>query len=450
MKIKENITEKLTKIAAGATIITYFAIGTGCDDAQQIRKISTEDVTNNDNENTKNDDKDTAFDTNDNDFVENNGEDNKDDTTNINDENYVNPSDNEGKPTENNDSEEPTDVFLNSYYVDFDMPEDIVATKDEMQTGNGFDKIIETQQKNHELCPYSYNSNSYTDSDENIRVVDYCVAQPVDFESEPIIWLENVVPTVFNKAGLSPDTPHRIVYMQANYSNNEGSKIIYTVDIKIKNMVFEISFESNYCLKQATSDNLATINPAPQAECSATPTLKKAITSTQHKTRDADTNQQRNETLCATMPNHKYDKEKNTCYTSISDFILLENVTHTLLNREGFSWTDVPYTVISMNKKGSTAHIDMLVNNMNVQVELMNTKSCIDTTMCEKQGSSCIPTIRPEPNAYTNCEYRYETKNIKSKQNSGYKIAPKFNKPNFVVPRKHYVKNIRNFGHNGR
>ena len=346
-----------------------------------------------DPENTVNDPDDPSHQS-DNGFVENDDNDNKN-------EDPVDPYDNEDEPIEDNDSEEPNEIFLDSYYVDFDMPEDIVATKEEMKTGKGFDKIIETQQKNHELCPYTYTSNSYTDSDENVRVVDYCAAQPVDFESEPIIWLENVVPTVFNKVGLSPDTPHRVVYMQAEYSNSD-SPVRYTVDIKIKNMVFEVSFESNYCLKQANSDNFVAINPAPQAECSATPTLKKSITTNQNLTKNTD--QERNEILCATMPNHIYDKENNTCHTHISEFVLLENVIHTLLNREGFSWIDVPYTVISMNKKGSTAHIDMLVNNMNVQVELMNTKSCIDTTTCEQEDAGCKRRIRPEPNAVTNCD----------------------------------------------
>lgn len=332
---------------------------------------------------------------------QNDNNDNKDDIVDTHDEDSVDPSDNENEPIEDNDSDEINEPFLDSYYVDFDMPEDIVATKEEMKTGEGFDKIMETQQKNQKICPYSYNSNSYTDNDENVRVVDYCVAQPFDFESDPIIWLENVVPTVFNKAGLSPDTPHRIVYMQAEYSNNESPKIIYTVDIKIKNMVFEVSFESNYCLKQANSDNFVAINPAPQAECSATPTLKKSITTNQNLTKNTD--QERNEILCATMPNHIYDKENNTCHTSISEFVLLENVTHTLLNRDGFSWADVSYKITNMNKKASIVHIDMMVNDMNVQVELMNTKSCIDTTTCEQQDIDCKRSIRPEPNAVTNC-----------------------------------------------
>ena len=51
-------------------------------------------------------------------------------------------------------------------------------------------------------------------------------------------------------------------------------------------------------------------------------------------------------TVCGiTMPNHQYDEETNTCYTTVEEFGWVENIPHKLLNKKGFSWKTNGYHV---------------------------------------------------------------------------------------------------------
>ena len=283
-------------------------------------------------------------------------------------------------------------------------------------------------------------------------------------------WLENVVPTWFSNAysyTMTSPTTYRIVYMQVDYAN-KGSPS--NVKIRQPFVIYDIDLTSANCLgqtAQATEDtSVITATPMSGAMKGCylddTGDITKPIqTKNVKQTRDSSA---QDIALCATMPNHQYDEETNTCYTTVEEFGWVENIPHTLLNKKGFSWKTNGYRVnrIERHLDTNTFYMDIQMKNMNIHVELPNAKSCM--LQCQGQ-EGCTVHIEPSPDASKGCFVNGEesAQNLNNqKHNLKHKLAPRFIKPVPTVAKQHYAKNIttnrqkwlarniRNFGHNGR
>ncbi len=456
MRVKENITEKLTKFVFGAMLITGVALGTGCNGAQQINKIPTEDKADDSNENADhqndrdsvvdvNDDDDnsnTPIEDNDNDNLNDHNDDNKpidndkDDIIGTNDDDSVSITD-EDNPVENNDSDEIPNQSPEHYYGGCVFTaEDMVGTKEEIAAGM-YDEVNERarqiREKNKEICLGRYTMKNKEDSEGNVYIVDECEVNNAYLGLEEPIWYENVIPTVFNAMGLEPNTPHRIRYI---FKKNRGSPT--TIYVKIKNMQIIYHGVVSNCLEQ-TGENMLNFEIAPSVdgECiGTTSTSDQVVMPKQHTSRTPGT--QKDKELCATMPNYQYDEANNICHTTITEEVYMGMVAHTLLNVKGFSWAEIPYRITYMKKDINTniIYMDMLVNDMIVHITLQNpTDPCL-----EHDGAwADIPPPGDDNNYNDLCTIGL----LNPKHNIKDKTVPGLKKPFYNVPQKRYAQSVR-------
>ena len=349
-------------------------------DEQPINNNDSDDVIEN------NDKDEHPIETNDNDTIENN----------------------DGDPIENNDGDnnEPTendnsDNTPGYYYVTNNFtPEDMVATKEEIN--NSPDEVNKKLKSKHsytrDKCPSpDWQSNEEYDETGNLYVVDKC---KIIMDNE-LRWLEQIVPiwfyNAYNYITTSP-TRYRIVYMQVDYAN-KGSPS--NVKIRQPFIIYDIDLTSANCLGQATEDtSVITANTDSACVLDNIGGIGNPIqTKNEKQTRDSSA---QDIALCATMPNHQYDEETNTCYTTVEEFGWVENIPHKLLNKKGFSWATNGYRVnrIERHLDTNTFYMDIQMKNMNIHVELPNAKSCM--LQCQGQ-EGCTVHIEPSPDASKGC-----------------------------------------------
>ncbi|MBQ4438884.1 hypothetical protein II898_08405 [bacterium] len=364
----------------------------------------------------------------------------KDDIIGTNDDDSVSITD-EDNPVENNDSDEIPNQSPEHYYGGCKFtPEDMVATKEEIEAGI-YDEINERirkiGEKNKEICLGRYNMVKKYDSEGNVYIVDECEVNNVYLGLEEPIWYENVIPTVFNAMGLEPNTPHRILNIsKGKWCMNKGDPL--DIYIKIKNMKIKAYVSVFECLEQAGGDMLSfEITPSVDGECiGTTSTSDQVIMPKQHTSRTPGT--QKDKELCTTMPNYQYDEANNICHTTITEEVYMGMVAHTLLNVKGFSWAETPYRITYMKKDINTnvIYMDMLVNDMVVHITLQNPKD-----PCLEHGGTYADV--PPPGFDNNYNDLCTIGLLNPKHNIKDKTVPGLKKPFYNVPQKRYAQSVR-------
>lgn len=479
MRTKNDITEKLKKLVAGATLMTGIAIGSGCGQSQQPNIAPKEDVVNDEDENIIND-KDEPIKHNDTDNLVNDA-----DNTDKNDKDEPIEKNDEDTPSENNDQDEiePNDNndpnpheddnwddMENYYYITAGFtPQDLVALKDEID-GNP-EKVNENVQNIHDntksSCPGTWQNNGEQyDENGNLYIVDTC-----KLDLDNLQWLENVAPRVWKTIyGLVAPIPHRIVSMKVNHMKNGSPS---NVQIRRRFITYDVNVTSANCLGQISNGtSVIEIQQSylPTLGCSADGQTISEPLQTKSVPQAKDIAHTGNQIFCNTMPNNQYDAENEICYATIEEFIWLENVPHRLFNLNYLpDWISTGYEFNRIERHLDTGifHLDMNVKdttiklNMNLQVELKNAKICMD--QCRGQ-EDCTVYIEPTPKASDGCFINGESaQRLKPKQyDFKHKMTPRFNKPTPIVSKqfcaqkaknnhqKWSVRNVRNFGRNGR
>lgn len=481
--------DKLKKIVAGATIMTGIAMGTSCEDSQQIRPVPSEDIVNDDENNIndengnkndennpiENNDDDRPIDNNDNDGpiehndsddpIENNDE---DDITDVNDDDPIENNDNDNNPSEYDDSDNIKDS--NRFFQD-----DCVAKTESLENLTQ-DQIDAKKEKWHEVpkkkCPYNYirQPEIYDETTGCVYVVDKC-----EGNLEEPMWFENAAPKViFDMYGVPPPKNHTIVSMTFNYSSDGGQS---NMKIRVPYLVMDVNFVSQSCLSQVDEDT-SVINMTPTSYVdrgcridgkNKTPPIEtKSIKQTRTVAAEYAS-------LCELMPNHQLDKYNNACYVTIDEFVWVENVANRLIANPNPNWWfpyDVAVKSITRDLESGVFSMTMQVGTtiesaLNVYITLNNAKSCIDQCY-GKEG--CTSHIEPSQDASKGCFVNGEEVNGKDsaqhlkmkKHNLQYKHAPRFITPAPAFAKQNYVKtirpnrqkwlaqNVRNFGRNGR
>jgi hypothetical protein len=491
MITKENLTDKLKTLAAGAALMAGIAMGTGCDNGQQINRIPTEDVVNDNDENNDekpvdNNDTDNPIENNDKDDVigdndkdeqptEKEDKDNKDDSddiiddnnkddSDVNDNDTIENNDNDNIPSENNDSDNTSD--LNSFFET-----DLVVRKNDMGklTQAQIDSIKETAHSiAKDNCPYNYiRQPEQYDQAGNMYVVDKC-----ERNIEEPMWLENATTRIlFDFYGVPPPEQHRNVSMTVDYSS-KGSQS----NIKIKtyhNLILDVNFVSQSCLGQANEDTSIIEMYPTHADnylgCSIDGEEKVPSIETKNK---KQTKSPKSEyvSLCESMPNYELDADNNACYTTIEEFVWLENVPNKLLPKQSDGFLPGHLFEVNIIKRDLDTNVFYMTmqlgqvsgskNHMFVHITLKNAKSCID--QCQgKEG--CTSHIEPSQNASRGCIINGEevkgeesAQRFQKKQhNLKQKIAPTAVKQHYAKNlrtnrQKWLAQNVRNFGRNGR
>lgn len=502
MTTKETITDKLKTLAAGATLMAGLALGTGCDNAQQITKVPSEDVVNDDDEkpvdnndtddvisnNDKdnqpidNNDKDDVIGDNDTDNqpidnndkddvigdedkqpIENDDKDDKDDSD-VNDNDPIENNDNNNNPSESDDSDNTNDSYVlwsEEGYSTKNLTQDQIDNMKNILHGNA-----------EKACPYNYTQQpEQYDQDGNMYIIDKCegnIGGPM--------WLENAAPKIiFDRYGVPPPKTHKIVSTTFNYSANGGQS---NMKIRVTGLILDVNFVSVGCLSQG-NENTSVIEMTPNAtDLSAGCKIDGENKAPQIETKGAkQTKELPSEfiLLCASMPNYQLDEYNNACSTTVNEFVWLENVVDKLIPKKsnGF-WPVYSHAIKSVTRDLNTGLYYMDVTffdgheQMNLHITLNNAKSCMD--QCHgKEG--CTSHIEPtRQDASKGCfingvEVNGEesAQRLKKEQhNLKHKTAPRFIKPAPAVAKQYYAKkirpnrqkwlaqNVRNFGRNGR
>ncbi|MBO7128053.1 hypothetical protein J6W78_11005 [bacterium] len=359
-------------------------------------------VEDNDKDNQPNDnDKD---DKDDSDVIDDNNKEDKDDSDS-NDSDTTENNDNDDNPSENDDSDNIDNIENPNVFFYAEM----VATKEQLENTSQ-DQINHQIQTMHagaeRLCPYNYSQNpEQYDKEGNLYVVDNCEN---DFRNP--IWIENVAPLVlFDRNGKQAVVQHRVVSMTVNYSNKGSSS---NMKVRVPGLVIDVNFSSASCLSQGNEDtSVITSEPNPTLydgckvddDVIQEPSFE---TKSKKQTKAID----KYVSLCATMPNYHFDEQQNTCYTTIEEFVWLENVIQKLLtSTNDLSWFDIPFEInrIERHLDTNVFYMDITIGNnsvsnknMKVHVELKNAKSCID--QCHGQ-EGCTSHIEPNINASKGC-----------------------------------------------
>ena len=503
MKTKESLTDKFKTLVAGATLMAGIAMGTGCGGAEQINKVPSEDVVNdndeiNNNETNdqdgkpiNNNDSDDVIDDNDpinhndsDDIIDDNDPINHNDSDDVIDDNDpINHNDSDDvmddSDTNDNDSNENNDNDNNPSESDISngcWGTDKAATKTYLETltqDEIDDKKRRWHDENKEACPYNYiQQPEQYDAEGNMYIVDKCEGTL----DEPM-WQENAAPKIiFDYYGVPPPEAHRIVSMTVNYSANGGQS---NIKIRVPRLIMDVNFVSQSCLSQGDT-NTSIIEMTPNAtDLSAGCCIDgedKAPPIETKGTKQAKYLPTEFASLCKSMPNYEMDRYNDACSTTINEFVWVENVVNKLLpkNSAGY-WPAYSHTIKSITRDLNTGvfYMDMTIVNghneqMNLHITLNNAKSCID--QCHgKEG--CTSHIEPtRQDASKGCIINgKEVKGDGSAQNFKMqphnlkqKTAPRFIKPAPAVAKQHYAKNVRpnrqkwlaqnvrNFGRNGR
>lgn len=352
-----------------------------------------------------NNDSDDVIDDNDTDDqpIDNDDTDDVIDDSDTNDNDSNENNDNDDNPSENDDSDNTNDsnVFFE---------EDMVAEKWQLENltqAQIEDKKRERHDELKQQCPYNHiQQPEQYDEYGNMYIVDKCEGNL----SEPM-WLENAAPKIlYDRYGVPPQESQRIVSMTVDYSNT-GSQS--NMKIRVPGLVLDVNFVSASCLSQV-AEGVSIIEMTPSAtkltagcrvdgENEALPIEAKS-------TKQTRTPLPKYSELCRSMPNYELDKSDNACYTTIEDFVWLENVTRKLLTRksDGY-WYGYPFSINSIKRDldTNTFYMTMQIgeksgsnNHMYVYVTLNNAKSCID--QCHgKEG--CTSHIEPTQDASKGC-----------------------------------------------
>ena len=229
---------------------------------------------------------------------------------------------------------------------------------------------------------------------------------------EEPMWLENATPRIlFDLYGTPPPKQHRNVSMTVDYSN-KGSQS----NIKIKtgyNFVLDVNFVSQSCLGQANEDT-SIIEMYPTyvnnyTGCSIDGEEKALSIETKNK-KQTKSPQSEYVSLCESMPNYELDADNNACYTTIEEFVWLENVPNKLLPKQSDGFLPNHLFKVNIIKRDLDTNVFYMKmqlgkvsgsnNHMFVYITLKNAKSCID--QCQgKEG--CTSHIEPSQNASKGC-----------------------------------------------
>ena len=172
-------------------------------------------------------------------------------------------------------------------------------------------------------------------------------------------------------------------------------------DIKIKNMIFESSYQKVNNTLDLLGDYSANIikfySSPPNSRYvflyPETKNFKPKFTKNIITNNDIEMIQQQNAELCKKMPNSVYtpNTETNddgttiadTCSITINDKIWFENVIEFLFGHGKLNWIETPYRITYIERSHDiendtyTTYMDIVLNNMTLQVHLNNTESCL-------------------------------------------------------------------------
>ena len=217
--------DKLKKIVAGATIMAGIAMGTGCDNTEQIHRIPAEDIVNDDDENNINDennpiennDGDRPINNNDNDNPVEHG-DNDTDEPIINDDtdNPIEHNDEDNNPDETDDNDTPSNecaeesIVLKAYQMEKMSAEDI-------QEETNF--VHENIRSN---CPYgSVIEKEKIDINGNMCIEDECHIGPNDIATMwDMVWIDNLPFLATNPSYSIPSSGDIVYFRKVEKLNN--------------------------------------------------------------------------------------------------------------------------------------------------------------------------------------------------------------------------------------
>jgi hypothetical protein len=357
----------------------------------------------------ENNDKDDVIGGNDKDDqpIENEDKDNKGDSDNEIDDNDKDNKDdkdnsdiNDNDPIENNDNDN-TDNSTGFF------ESEMVAKKKQLEQLSQ-DDINDIVNDGHDTaksrCPYTHSRKpEQYDKAGNMYIVDTCEGNLNNH-----LWLENAIPYIFTEVrGTPPPATYKVASMTVSNSNDGNQS---NIKIRIPYLVLDVNFLSANCLSQVNEDTSVIVS-TPQAQnrgsCIVDDNMQYMPFQAKNK------KQSRNvmgecASLCATMPDYQLDTQNNTCYTTVENFVWLENVPQKLLPNSRLESGYVKYGIsrIERNLDTNMFHMDMTVictdlnTNMNVHIELKNAKSCID--QCYGQ-EGCTSHIEQNPNASKGC-----------------------------------------------
>lgn len=387
-----SVTEKLKKLAAGATLVTGLALNTGCE--SDIKRVDTDQNTVTDTDTNIEDDP----------FIDSDPKDEQNDNKPSNDSEQNNELNDDNNPSDNPDNKtEPDDNQTNddNDNVNDDDPQNIVG-EDEVPADEA-DKI---QNQNNVICARLPNSSfvpgvKKVTPNGNVSFVDTCITT-IGTDKE-LVYIPDFAPHLFYLARLDLNTPHKIVNMvgKLDASLFEQSYFHITANIKIKNLTFESNYQNvdvcfNY-FHQSDSNVLEFYSSPPTSTCnffySTTKNFKPKFTKNIIANNDIETVQQKNAELCKKMPNSIYTPNTettddgttitDTCSITINDKIWFENVIPFLFERGKINWVDTPYRIPYIEQRRDiendtrTTYIDIVLNNMTLQVHLNNTEVCL-------------------------------------------------------------------------
>ena len=421
----KDATDKLKKIVAGATLITGIAMGTGCDNAQPIRQVPTEDVVDDDDENNVNDengnknDENNPIENNDGDKpVEHNDDDNNpienedkdtpitDNDNPVNDNDIIENNDGDGEPTEITDNDTPSDECA---------PEDIVVNS-EIITDYSQEEIQVAINNRHDgnrsRCYGSFTEKKEKfDTQGNLCIEDECNIGPNDITQDGgTVWIDNLPFLVAKLFSNGFPQPGDIVYYKKVEKLNKGGPTNLTV--KQKYMIFYAKeiLTANCFSPNNVGDNASTITMVPtnigDKGCyadgqSISPDDTFSTKNIQPKIVESDF-----KTACKKVPDSDYTQRDKLCSTTITEFAWLENVVPYLHNKSGLGWTGIRVKNTKIEKDVNNNIFRMYFSidgQYSWAVELPNAKRCLD----ECHGiEGCEVSIKPSPDISNGCKVK--------------------------------------------
>lgn len=474
--------DKLKKIVAGATIMAGIAMGTGCDGSQQIHRVPSEDIVNDDDENNINDENGNKND--ENNPTENNDGDrpidnnDKDDPIEHNDNDEPIINDDKDDPIEHNDEDNnPDETDDNDTQSNECAPEDIIAKSNEMvnysqeEIQNGINFYHD---RNRILCHGAFTEKEKIDINGDLCIEDKCDIGPNDIAAAGDgIWIDNLPFLVADIETELPPPGDIGYYRKVEHLNKAGptdfiikrGRITYFV----KNVPTISCFTPNNVIDDASTVKMVPTTVGDKG-CYADGQLispSDIITTKNIQPKGAyERGIGEFPSMCRKIANSSFRTSEDTCYTTMTEFTWLENVVPYLYNQSGLKWyeTRLSNTKIEYDLNTDTFRMHFDVGGQySWIVELPNAKRCLD----ECYGiDGCEVSITPSPDVSKGCMVngKESAQNLKmQKQNLKHKpAAPRFIKPAPVVAKQNYVKairpnrqkwlaqNVHNFGRNGR
>ena len=421
----KQATEKLKKIVAGATLVTSIAMGTGCDNAQPIRQVPTEDVVDDDDKNNINDengnkndennpienndgDKPVEHNDNDNNPIENEDKDTPviDNDNLVNDNDIIDNNDNDGEPTEITDNDTPSDECAR---------ENILFTSEETE-GHSIEEFQGSIQHIHNLnrnrCSYgSFTEKEKFDTNGNLCIEDECNIEPNDIApgGDPL-WIDNLLFLVQKTSSDGLPPPGDIVYYKKVEKLNKGSPTDLTIKTSYMT-IYARDIPTVSCFAQNNAiDDVSTItmsigngyyNGCYFGDQQISPSDIIATKNIQPKIAESDFMK-----ACEKVPNSGYYSNKR-CLTTITEFAWLENVVPYLNSKSGLDWnsTRIINTKIEKDVNNNIFRMYFSVDGGQHSwvVELPNAKRCLD----ECYGiDGCEVSIKPSPDISNGCKVK--------------------------------------------